>query len=313
MIPETNGATLPLSPRRRIPGHQCGSICGCGSLAPHKICAASATTTSRSTAGGPRSATSPNSSDFRAHLSCGSRRTTARPRNFAVAGVIAHNGRLGKNVVDPRRCRGQGRCAGWDASRKPKVGDERRCSARPRLRNRDPGAPGSRPANSRNALSRRLALPRHRPAFYERQDPRRACLSAPHSPTSDDLAFERIVNVPRRIAPRRCSASARRRAPAALLLVEVARASLPATGCRAPRETRWPGFAALDAGEAAERHSHRSGAGRARQSATPDWQADTRLTRRAGSNLKELVVAMAEFDNLGGFLCISAWSWTTPR
>src|SRR5437773_527928 len=147
------------------------------------------------------------------------------------------------------------------------------------------------------------------PRFYERQEIRDALayLRLVRQP-SDDLAFERIVNVPRRgigtATLQLLHATARAES---LPLVEAARQLIASD--RVPRAARnsLAGFvAALDRWRAeADRVSHtdlvqivldESGY-------TAMWQAD-RSPDAPGrlENLKELVVAMAEFENLTGFL-----------
>ncbi len=126
----------------------------------------------------------------------------------AAAGRHRHNrGRLGKTLWtraeggDKVTVRGL-----WDAEQEARwVGDEIEalaaqgpCAA---ARSRSWCAPASRPANSRSASSR-SALPYRvigGPRFYERQEIRDALayLRLIHQP-ADDLAFERIVNMPRR-------------------------------------------------------------------------------------------------------------------
>src|SRR3989442_1550663 len=125
---------------------------------------------------------------------------------------------------------------------------------------------------------------------------------------SDDLAFERVVNVPRRgigTAPlQRVDAAA----PAeSLPLIEAARRLI--AGDRLPKAARnsLAGFiAALDRWRAdADRVAHTDLVQSVLDESgyTAMWQAD-RSPDAPGrlENLKELVVAMAEFENLAGFL-----------
>jgi DNA helicase II / ATP-dependent DNA helicase PcrA len=147
------------------------------------------------------------------------------------------------------------------------------------------------------------------PRFYERQEIRDALayLRLINQP-ADDLAFERILNTPRRgigsaTLQRLHALSRTERLP----LVEAARVVVAGDELRPAARNALAAFiAALDRWRAqAERVSHtdlvqivldESGY-------TAMWQAD-RSADAAGrlENLKELVVAMAEFENLGGFL-----------
>jgi DNA helicase-2/ATP-dependent DNA helicase PcrA len=125
---------------------------------------------------------------------------------------------------------------------------------------------------------------------------------------SDDLAFERVVNVPRRgigtATLQQLHAAAR---AGSLPLIEAARHLI--AGDRLPKAARnsLAGFiAALDRWRAdADRVSHTDLVQSVLDESgyTAMWQAD-RSPDAPGrlENLKELVVAMAEFENLGGFL-----------
>src|SRR3984893_6976943 len=147
------------------------------------------------------------------------------------------------------------------------------------------------------------------PRFYERQEVRDALayLRLVTQP-ADDLAFERILNTPRRgigtatVQQLHALARAER-----LPLIEAARVLSTDGQLRPAARNALAGFiAALDRWRAqAESPSHNdlvqivldvSGY-------TAMWQAD-RSPDAAGrlENLKELVVGMAEFENLGGFL-----------
>src|SRR5437764_2778868 len=147
------------------------------------------------------------------------------------------------------------------------------------------------------------------PRFYERQEIRDALayLRLVNQP-ADDLAFERILNTPRRgigsatVQELHSYARAER-----LPLVEAARMLIAGDRMRpAARNALAALIGAVDGWRArAQRMSHtdlvqivldESGY-------TAMWQAD-RSPDAAGrlENLKELVVAMAEFENLGGFL-----------
>ena len=147
------------------------------------------------------------------------------------------------------------------------------------------------------------------PRFYERQEIRDALayLRLIHQP-ADDLALERILNTPRRgigsatVQELHGVARAER-----LPLVEAARVLIIGDRLRSAARNALAAFiTALDGWRArAAQMSHtdlvqvvldESGY-------TAMWQAD-RSPDAAGrlENLKELVVAMAEFENLGGFL-----------
>jgi DNA helicase II / ATP-dependent DNA helicase PcrA len=235
----------------------------------------------------------------------------------AAAGVIAHNqGRLGKTLWtraeggDKITVRGL-----WDAEQEARwVGDEIEALQRRKHALREIAILVRAGFQTREFEERfiALALPYRvigGPRFYERQEIRDALayLRLVRQP-SDDLAFERVVNVPRRgigtATLQLLHAAAR---TASVPLVEAARGLL--TGDRLPRAGRnaLAGFlTALDRWRAeADRVSHtdlvqivldESGY-------TGMWQAD-RSPDAPGrlENLKELVVAMAEFENLGGFL-----------
>jgi DNA helicase-2/ATP-dependent DNA helicase PcrA len=147
------------------------------------------------------------------------------------------------------------------------------------------------------------------PRFYERQEIRDALayLRLVNQP-ADDLAFERILNTPRRgigsatVQELHSFARAER-----LPLIEAARMLIAGDRMRPAARNALAAFiGAVDGWRArAQRMSHtdlvqivldESGY-------TAMWQAD-RSPDAAGrlENLKELVVAMAEFENLGGFL-----------
>jgi DNA helicase-2/ATP-dependent DNA helicase PcrA len=147
------------------------------------------------------------------------------------------------------------------------------------------------------------------PRFYERQEIRDALayLRLVHQP-ADDLAFERIVNTPRRgigTATLQLLHAAARAGQTSL--VEAARGLI--TGDRLPRAARnaLANFLTLldRWRDAADRHTHTElvqlvldeSLYTAMLQADPAPDAPGRL-----ENLKELVVAMAEFDNLTGFL-----------
>ena len=235
----------------------------------------------------------------------------------AAAGIIAHNrGRLGKTLwtragaADKLIVRGL-----WDAEQEARwVGDEIEALQRKQHALKEIAILMRAGFQTREFEERfiALALPYRvigGPRFYERQEIRDALayLRLVRQP-SDDLAFERIVNLPRRgigtATLQQLHAAAR---PERLPLVEAARRLI--AGDQLPRAGRnaLAGFlAALDRWRAeAERLSHtdlvqvvldESGY-------TGMWQADKSPDAPGRlENLRELVVAMAEFENLGGFL-----------
>src|SRR3954451_12600114 len=235
----------------------------------------------------------------------------------AAAGVIAHNrGRLGKTLWT-RADSGQKILVRglWDAEQEARwVGDEIEALQRQKQALREIAILVRAGFQTREFEERfiALALPYRvigGPRFYERQEIRDALayLRLVRQP-SDDLAFERIVNVPRRgigtATLQLLHATARAES---LPLVEAARQLV--AGVNVPKAARnsLSGFiAALDRWRAeAERVSHtdlvqvvldESGY-------TGMWQADKSADAPGRlENLKELVVAMAEFENLGGFL-----------
>jgi DNA helicase-2/ATP-dependent DNA helicase PcrA len=147
------------------------------------------------------------------------------------------------------------------------------------------------------------------PRFYERQEIRDALayLRLINQP-ADDLAFERILNTPRRgigsaTLEELHSVARTERLP----LVEAARVLITGDRLRpAGRNALTAFISALDGWRArAEQVSHTDLAQIVLDESgyTGMWQAD-RSPDAAGrlENLKELVVAMAEFENLGGFL-----------
>jgi ATP-dependent DNA helicase UvrD/PcrA len=235
----------------------------------------------------------------------------------AAAGVIAHNrGRLGKTLWtradggDKVTVRGV-----WDAEQEARwVGDEIEALQRQGHALKEIAILVRAGFQTREFEERfiALALPYRvigGPRFYERQEIRDALayMRLVHQP-GDDLAFERVINVPRRgigTATLQQLHSAAR--AASLSLVEAARRLI--VGGELPRAGRnaLAGFlTALDRWRSeAEDLSHtdlvqivldESGY-------TGMWQAD-RSPDAPGrlENLKELVVAMAEFENLAGFL-----------
>jgi DNA helicase-2/ATP-dependent DNA helicase PcrA len=147
------------------------------------------------------------------------------------------------------------------------------------------------------------------PRFYERQEIRDALayLRLVHQP-ADDLAFERVVNLPRRgigdatlqILHRYARAIEQPLTEAAMRLVvtdELKPAAKRALSSFVEDIERWRSFARdLPHTQLAERVLDESGY-------TAMWQND-RSPDAPGrlENLKELVVAMGEFETLGGFL-----------
>jgi DNA helicase-2/ATP-dependent DNA helicase PcrA len=147
------------------------------------------------------------------------------------------------------------------------------------------------------------------PRFYERQEIRDAIayLRVLHQP-DDDLAFERIVNTPRRgigdTTVRAIHNLARQRgvsmSEAAARLIEtdeLKAAARKALGVLLRDFERWRNLSAgMPQGELAEVVLDESGY-------TAMWQAD-KSPEAPGrlENLKELITAMEEFENLAGFL-----------
>jgi ATP-dependent DNA helicase UvrD/PcrA len=235
----------------------------------------------------------------------------------AAAGVIAHNrGRLGKTLWtradagDKIMVRGL-----WDAEQEARwVGDEIEALHRRQHALREIAILVRAGFQTREFEERfiALALPYRvvgGPRFYERQEIRDALayLRLVRQP-NDDLAFERIVNMPRRgigtATLQLLHAAAR---TDALPLVEAARRLIAGEQLpRAARNALAAFLAALDRWrDAADGMAHtdlvqivldESGY-------TGMWQADKSPDAPGRlENLKELVVAMAEFENLGGFL-----------
>ena len=147
------------------------------------------------------------------------------------------------------------------------------------------------------------------PRFYERQEIRDALayLRLVNQP-ADDLAFERILNTPRRGIGSATVQQLHTLARAeGLPLADAARALCAGDEIRPAARNALAGFiAALDRwrrqAEGIE-HTDLVQIVLDESGYTAMWQAD-RSPDAAGrlENLKELVVAMAEFENLGGFL-----------
>lgn len=235
----------------------------------------------------------------------------------AAAGVIAHNrGRLGKTLWT-RAGSGQKIVVRglWDAEQEARwVGDEIEALHRQKHALKEIAILVRAGFQTREFEERfiALALPYRvvgGPRFYERQEIRDALAYLRLiRQSNDDLAFERIVNTPRRgigTATLQLLHGAAR--AGGVSLVEAARQLI--AGEKLPRAARnaLAGFlAALDRWRAmAERMSHVELV----QSVLDDsgytgmWQADNSPDAPGRlENLKELVVAMAEFENLAGFL-----------
>ena len=235
----------------------------------------------------------------------------------AAAGVIAHNnGRLGKTLWtradggDKITVRGL-----WDAEQEARwVGDEIEALHRRQHRLREIAILVRAGFQTREFEERfiALALPYRvigGPRFYERQEIRDALayLRLVRQP-NDDLAFERIVNMPRRgigtASLQLLHAAARAES---FSLVEAARHLIAGDSVpRAARNALSAFLAALDRWrEAADRVAHTDLVQTVLDESgyTGMWQADKSPDAPGRlENLKELVVAMAEFENLGGFL-----------
>jgi DNA helicase-2/ATP-dependent DNA helicase PcrA len=235
----------------------------------------------------------------------------------AAAGVIDHNrGRLGKTlwtraeVGDKVTVRGL-----WDAEQEARwAGDEiealhRKGHALSQIAILVRAGFQTREFEERFIA---LALPYRvigGPRFYERQEIRDAMayLRLINQP-ADDLAFERIVNTPRRgigtASLQLLHAAARN---AGTSLVEATRGLIAGDDLpRAARNALANFLTMLDRWrEEAERDSHVELVQRMLDESgyTGMWQADPSPDAPGRlENLKELVVAMAEFENLGGFL-----------
>ncbi|HJU17572.1 MAG TPA: UvrD-helicase domain-containing protein [Stellaceae bacterium] len=235
----------------------------------------------------------------------------------AAAGVIAHNrGRYDKTLWTSA---GAGRKvvvrALWDADEEARwVGDEIESLQRQHHKLAQVAILVRAGFQTREFEERfiALALPYRvlgGPRFYERQEIRDALayLRLVHQP-ADDLAFERILNTPRRgigsASVQQLHALARAEG---LPLSAAARLLIASDRLRGAARTALVGFlAALDRWRLqAESASHTDLAQIVLDESgyTAMWQAD-RSADAPGrlENLKELIVAMAEFENLGGFL-----------
>ncbi len=235
----------------------------------------------------------------------------------AAAGMIARNqGRLGKTLWTSA-AEGQKIAvrALWDADEEARwIGDDIEALQRQRHKLSQIAILVRAGFQTREFEERfiALALPYRvlgGPRFYERQEIRDALayLRLVHQP-ADDLALERILNVPLRgigsttVQQLHALARAER-----LPLVEAARLSLAGGLLKGPARRALTAFiAALDRWrEAAGSASHTDLAQIVLDESgyTAMWQAD-RSADAPGrlENLKELIVAMAEFENLAGFL-----------
>ncbi len=235
----------------------------------------------------------------------------------AASGLIAHNrGRLGKTLHTQGEAGDKVRVRGvWDGEEEARtVGDEIEALQRHDM------ALGKIAILVRAGFQTRefedrfieLGLPYRvlgGPRFYERQEVRDALayLRLIHQP-ADDLAFERVVNKPRRgigdTTLRQIHEAAR---AAGLTLIEAARqlaatdemkpAARRAVGALVADLDRWRAMAAgLPHTELAETVLDESGY-TAMLLADKSPDAPGRL-----ENLKELIVAMGEFEALAGFL-----------
>jgi DNA helicase-2/ATP-dependent DNA helicase PcrA len=235
----------------------------------------------------------------------------------AASGLIAHNrGRLGKTLwTESTEGEKVGVQGVWDGEEEARfVGDEVEALQRK-------GVPlGQMAILVRAGFQTRefeerfitLGVPYRvigGPRFYERQEIRDALayLRVLHSP-DDDLAFERIVNKPRRgigdTTVRAVHALARQQgvsmSEAAARLIEtdeIKPAARKAIGNLLRDFERWRNLSAgMPHGELAEIVLDESGY-------TAMWQADKSPDAPGRlENLKELITAMEEFENLAGFL-----------
>ena len=235
----------------------------------------------------------------------------------AAAGVIGHNrGRLGKTLWT--RAEGGDKVAVrglWDAEQEARwAGDEIEALQRKGHKLSEVAILVRAGFQTREFEERfiALALPYRvigGPRFYERQEIRDALayLRLVNQP-ADDLAFERIVNTPRRgigtATLQLLHAQARAEQSS---LVEATRALIAGDALpRGARSALANFLAMLDRWrDEAFRDSHVELVQRVLDESgyTGMWQADNSPEAPGRlENLKELVVAMAEFENLGGFL-----------
>ena len=237
----------------------------------------------------------------------------------AASHLIAHNeGRLGKTLrTEDEPGEKVGVTGAWDSEEEARaIGEEIEAAAARAAtrstRSRSWCAPRSRCASSRTASSRSAcptASSAARASTSARKSATRSPICAWSTQPADDLAFERIVNVPKRglgdatvQAPARPCAQAPRAAaggrarassrPTSSSRSRAARCATSSTAFdrwRAQKDT-------LPHTELAEIVLDESGY-------TEMWQKD-RSADAAGrlENLKELVRSMEEFENLQGFL-----------
>ena len=214
--PDVLGAlpeALPLHPGRRVSGHQRRPVPLAAPARAERAgtSAASATTTSRSMAGAaPRSTTScASSTTSPARRSSGSSATTARPATSSPPppALIANNqGRLGKTLCTEDEPGEKVTVTGaWDSEEEARrIGEEIEALHAKQHSLADIAILVRISAQMREFEDRfvTLGLPYQiigGPRFYERAEIRDAlaylrCVDQP----ADDLAFERIVNVPKR-------------------------------------------------------------------------------------------------------------------
>ncbi|MBV9859478.1 MAG: UvrD-helicase domain-containing protein [Alphaproteobacteria bacterium] len=235
----------------------------------------------------------------------------------AAAGVIAQNrGRLGKTLWTRSAAGEKVVVRGlWDAEQEARwVGDEIEALQRKGHALSEVAILVRAGFQTREFEERfiSLALPYRvigGPRFYERQEIRDALayLRLIHQP-ADDLAFERVVNTPRRgigtATVQQLHAAAR---ASDMPLVETARRLTVADRLSPAARKSLAGFvAALDRWRqmaTAMSHTDLVQLVLDESGYTGMWQLDTSPEAPGRlENLKELVVAMAEFENLAGFL-----------
>ena len=245
-------------------------------------------------------------------------RSTA-PILAAAAGLIAHNeGRLGK-TLRPGRKEAQGEqvsvVALWDSDEEARMVGERIEALRRDGHPLDQMAVLVRTGAQTRAFEERmitLAIPYRVVGglrFYERAEIRDAIAYARvlHQP-ADDLAFERIVNVPRRGVGEQALRSMHERARAEQVPLTVAAARLiEEGGLRGkPREAireLLAGFVRWREQIGREGHVVTLATLLDESGYTEMWQQD-KSPEAPGrlENLKEFVRALADFETLGGFL-----------
>ncbi|MCC6008694.1 MAG: ATP-binding domain-containing protein, partial [Rhodobacteraceae bacterium] len=242
----------------------------------------------------------------------------------AASGVIAANeSRLGKTLWTAAEAGEKVRLIGhWDGEEEARwVGEEIEALERG-SGGRDPVAPGDiailvRASHQMRAFEARfltIGLPYRvigGPRFYERAEIRDAMAYFRLVVTpEDDLAFERVVNLPRRGVGEKAQAAIRAASrEAGVPQIEGARRLLEAGGLsgRAASEmrrfladhARW----AADARSEGESHIELAERILDESGYTAMWRADKSPDAPGRlDNLRELVKALEEFDSLGGFL-----------